>query len=817
MATGKRPPSAIPGARRKRPAPTIDLTATEVAAEPARCAGASPSRRKAEASPQAEAPPAPPHVPPPRAARAPLPSRRRPSGIAWLPPDFPWPAAVAGALAAAAVLLVFLSIWLIVPRGGDAVATLTPRLAFDRNAIARSGGAARSRRASIRRRSTRCRRGSPSWKARSARHGRWRPIRTCWAASARWKALVKPLSDSIVALARRADDTDAAFRNVRGRIDTAAAAVAELQNAARASSGDHGEIAKLADRIAALEKTDRAVADQLAKNAAAAANDRPVRFALAASALRAAVERGEPFAAELAAVKPLAADAAGAGGDRAVRGVRRAERRDAGPRAARGCSRDAARRRRPRRATAAFSTACRPTPRSWCASARSSERRRRRRRDPVAHRGQAPRTRTSPARSPSSPSCRPRCARRRSPGSPRRRRAARRSRRAAGFAADARRRAQDNPIGRSRDDPRHPLSRAGRPDRARRGLARRPSGRRRDHLAGLAHRDLGDGDGGGDRGRRRGRAAAVVADPHHPALARPDRDVPQPPPRRARLSRDLARPDRGRRRRRARGAQVPPTRPSGSRPASRWRLLLNAQCAQLAGDRAAAEFAFRAMAERDDTKLLGLRGLYVEAQRRDGRARRRAATPKRRRRPRRRSPGPGRRCWNSAARAGDWAGALAALDRNSRYGLIDKRGLPAPARGAAHRARARRRGGRPRPRPCAGARSGEACADAGAGGRSRGAAARRSAASCASASRIIEKAWKANPHPDLADTYAHLRSGDSARERLARVQSLAQKAPGHVESALAVARAALDAQEFAAARAALQAAAQGADPARRRR
>ena len=44
-------------------------------------------------------------------------------GIAWLPPDFPWPAAVAGALAAAAVLLVLLSIWLIVPRGGDAVAT----------------------------------------------------------------------------------------------------------------------------------------------------------------------------------------------------------------------------------------------------------------------------------------------------------------------------------------------------------------------------------------------------------------------------------------------------------------------------------------------------------------------------------------------------------------------------------------------------------------------------------------------------------------------------------------------------------------------
>jgi HemY protein len=71
------------------------------------------------------------------------------------------------------------------------------------------------------------------------------------------------------------------------------------------------------------------------------------------------------------------------------------------------------------------------------------------------------------------------------------------------------------------------------------------------------------------------------------------------------------------------------------------------------------------------------------------------------------------------------------------------------------------------------------------------------------AARIVEAAWKANPHPDLADTYAHLRPGDSARERLARVETLAQMTPGHIEGALAVARAAVDAQEFSAARAAL--------------
>ena len=43
----------------------------------------------------------------------------------------------------------------------------------------------------------------------------------------------------------------------------------------------------------------------------------------------------------------------------------------------------------------------------------------------------------------------------------------------------------------------------------------------------------------------------------------------------------------------------------------------------------------------------------------------------------------------------------------------------------------------------------------------------------------------------------------SARDRLARVEALAEKAPGNIEGALAVARAALDAQEFAVARRAL--------------
>src|SRR6185437_11954787 len=64
-------------------------------------------------------------------------------------------------------------------------------------------------------------------------------------------------------------------------------------------------------------------------------------------------------------------------------------------------------------------------------------------------------------------------------------------------------------------------------------------------------------------------------------------------------------------------------------------------------------------------------------------------------------------------------------------------------------------------------------------------------------------AWAANPHPDIAESYADIRLADSARERLARMQKLADKVPGQLEGALAVARAALDARNFAAARSAL--------------
>jgi HemY protein len=230
-------------------------------------------------------------------------------------------------------------------------------------------------------------------------------------------------------------------------------------------------------------------------------------------------------------------------------------------------------------------------------------------------------------------------------------------------------------------------------------------------------------------------------------------------------------------------------------------LLLHAQSAQLDGDREAAQAAFRAMAEREDTRLLGLRGLFIEAQRADDpvsavmiaeEALKLAPSS----------------TWASHAvlgfrcARGDWSGALGILDNNLSSGLIDKaawrrqRGVLLTARALEleHLDRDLSRESvmeavklAPTLVPAAALASKY---------ESEAHQVRRSM-------RMVETAWLAHPHPDLADAYAHVRLGDAARQRLVRVETLAAKTPGHIEGALAVARAAIDASEFARAREAL--------------
>ena len=230
-------------------------------------------------------------------------------------------------------------------------------------------------------------------------------------------------------------------------------------------------------------------------------------------------------------------------------------------------------------------------------------------------------------------------------------------------------------------------------------------------------------------------------------------------------------------------------------------LLLHAQSAQLDGDRITAREAFRAMAERKDTRLLGLRGLFIEAQRADDPVAAVAIAEE----ALKLSPAS---TWASHAvlgfrcARGDWSGALSILDNNLASGLIDK-----PAyrrqRGVLLTARALQLETVDRDLSRDSVMEAIKLAPTLVPAAALAAKFQSEAHQTRRAMRIVEAAWLAHPHPDLADAYAHVKLGDSARQRLVRVESLAAKAPGHRESALAVARAAIDAAEFARARAAL--------------
>ena len=230
-------------------------------------------------------------------------------------------------------------------------------------------------------------------------------------------------------------------------------------------------------------------------------------------------------------------------------------------------------------------------------------------------------------------------------------------------------------------------------------------------------------------------------------------------------------------------------------------LLLHAQSAQLDGNRDAAREAFHAMATREDTRLLGLRGLFIEAQRADDVGAAVAIAEE----ALKTAPSS---TWASQAVLGfrcaraDWTGALVILDNNLSSGLIDKETYRRQ-RGVLLTARALELETVDRDQSREVVMEAVKLAPTLVPAAVLAAKYQSEAHQIRRAMRIVEAAWLAHPHPDLADAYAHVKLGDSARQRLVRIETLAAKAPGHLESALAVARAAIDATEFAKAREAL--------------
>ena len=228
--------------------------------------------------------------------------------------------------------------------------------------------------------------------------------------------------------------------------------------------------------------------------------------------------------------------------------------------------------------------------------------------------------------------------------------------------------------------------------------------------------------------------------------------------------------------------------------------LLQAQSAQLAGDRPRAVAAYNAMLDHSETHGIGLRGLHVEARR----AGDHAAALQYAMRAHARAPSAwaGQAVLDDRTRRGDWAGALATIDSNAAAKLIDKptwnrwRAViktamageamerdPKAALALAQEAHKLA----PTLVPAA-AISGRLAAQAGDYRR---------------ATRVLEAAYAQTPHPDLAAAYLHVRHGDSTEDRLSRARALARMAPNDPESLLTVGRAALEAHDGAAARAAI--------------
>ncbi len=228
--------------------------------------------------------------------------------------------------------------------------------------------------------------------------------------------------------------------------------------------------------------------------------------------------------------------------------------------------------------------------------------------------------------------------------------------------------------------------------------------------------------------------------------------------------------------------------------------LLRAQAAQLAGDRTGAESAFKDMLDGSHTHALGLRGLHVEARRRGdheaaleyaAQAHKHAALP-----------WAGQAVLDDRAARGDWAGALAAVETNAAAKLIDKSAANR-LRAILKTALAQERAEREPQAALALAQEATRLAPGLVPAAALNGRLTAAAGDYRRATRILETAYEKTPHPDLAAAYLRMRAGDSAADRLTRARNLARLVPNDPESRLTIARAALEARDFASARAAI--------------
>ena len=229
--------------------------------------------------------------------------------------------------------------------------------------------------------------------------------------------------------------------------------------------------------------------------------------------------------------------------------------------------------------------------------------------------------------------------------------------------------------------------------------------------------------------------------------------------------------------------------------------LLEAQAAQLKGDRPAVIRAFEGMLQSKDTEAIGLRGLFADARSAGDIAKARDYAE-------RALKLNGALSWASGAMlqlqsaTRDWAGALATLESQSKSGLLK----PADAdrqKAAVYAAQALSAESSDGRRALDLALKAHKL-DAGLVPAALVAArAHGNEGAVKKAVRILTDAWTRTPHPDLANAIAHARIGDTPEGRLRRVRDLIAAFAGGTEGQIALATAAVAAREWKEARRAL--------------
>ena len=230
--------------------------------------------------------------------------------------------------------------------------------------------------------------------------------------------------------------------------------------------------------------------------------------------------------------------------------------------------------------------------------------------------------------------------------------------------------------------------------------------------------------------------------------------------------------------------------------------LLTAQAAQLKGDRAGVKRAFEDMTNSPETELLGLRGLFAEAkQAGDWAAARKLAE--------RALAKNSRLPWASQAilqvhiTARDWAAAAATIAQQSRSGLLPK-GEAATKQAALLGAQALADEEQNRERALLNA---TAAHDLDAKLVPAALVAARchiAAGNPRKAMKIIRSTYALFPHPDLALVMANTKAQNAPEEQFEQVRDLVGKPETNIESAFALARAAIIAKRWDVAKQALE-------------